>query len=77
MYLIGFIIEYVCIIEELFLSDYGFPPLPLAVAFTLGTIFGCMINVFTIPFCRKRYFDIFFINENGESERESKCSKLK
>lgn len=38
-----------------FLSEYR----PLAVAFILGTVFGCVINIFPILFCRNRYLDTY------------------
>lgn len=49
-------IEHVCVKEDFFLSDYRFQPIPLAVAFILGIVFGCLIKVFAILFCRNRYF---------------------
>lgn len=49
--------EHACIIEEYFvcLSEYT----PLAVAFILGIVFGCVINIFLILFCRNRYLDTY------------------
>lgn len=54
-----FFTEHVCIIQECFgfLSEYRFQLFPLAVAFILGTVFGCVINIFPILFCRNRYLD--------------------
>lgn len=52
-------IEHVCVKEDFFLSDYRFQPLPLAVAFILGIVFGCVINVFSILFCRNRYLNTY------------------
>lgn len=59
---IFFFTELVCIIEEcffFFLSEYRFQLFPLAVAFILGTVFGCVIIIFPILFCRNRYLDTY------------------
>lgn len=42
-----------------FLSEYRFQLFPLAVAFILGTVFGCVIIIFPILFCRNRYLDTY------------------
>lgn len=64
-------IEHVCIIQAFlidnFLSDFRFHPLPLAISFILGTVFGCVINIFTILFCRNRYKDIFLYSKMSKA----------